>query len=48
MEFIIGILGSGIGSGIIAIVLAMLQWRWANSDKSDVLVFLEANATKLS
>ena len=48
MEFIIGILGAGIGSGIMAIVLAMLQRRWANSDKSDVLAFLESNATKLS
>lgn len=38
MEFIIGILGAGIGSGIMAIVLAMLQRRWANSDKSDAIV----------
>ena len=38
MGFIIGILGAGIGSGIMAIVLAMLQRRWANSDKSDAIV----------
>lgn len=35
MEFLIGILGAGIGSGLMAIVLAALQRKWAKADKKD-------------
>lgn len=38
MEFVIGILGAGIGSGIMAIVLAMLQRKWHKEDKQDAIV----------
>lgn len=32
MEFVIGLLGAGIGSGIMAILLAALQRKWAKTD----------------
>ena len=35
MEFVIGILGAGIGSGIMAIVQAALQRKWAKQDRKD-------------
>ena len=35
MNFIIGFLGAGIGSGIMATVLAACQRKWAKEDKHD-------------
>lgn len=35
MEILIGVLGAGIGSGIMAIVLACLNRKWAKADKHD-------------
>lgn len=34
-EFFIGLLGSGVGAGIMAIVLACLQRKWKKEDKHD-------------
>lgn len=34
-EFVIGLLGAGVGSGLMAIVLACLNRKWAKADKSD-------------
>ena len=38
MEVVIAILGACTGSGVTAIVLAVLQRRWAKSDKQDAIV----------
>ena len=38
MEIVIAILGACTGSGVTAIVLAVLQRRWAKSDKQDAIV----------
>lgn len=35
MELLIGILGAGIGSGIMAIILACLQHKWKKADCHD-------------
>lgn len=35
MDLLIGILGAGIGSGVMAIVLAWLQRKWRKEDKHD-------------
>lgn len=35
MEFIVGVLGAGIGSGIMALILARQQRKWAKEDKHD-------------
>ena len=35
MEILIGILGSGIGAGVMAIVLACLQRHWRKKDMQD-------------
>ena len=35
MDFIIGFLGAGIGSGVMAILLAAFQRKWAKEDKHD-------------
>ena len=36
MEFVIGILGAGIGSGLMAIVLAALQRKWKKEDEARI------------
>jgi hypothetical protein len=36
LEFITGILGAGIGSGIMAIVLAALQRKWKKDDEKQI------------
>lgn len=36
MEFVIGILGAGIGSGLMAIVLAALQRKWKKDDEARI------------
>ena len=38
MELLIGVLGAGIGSGIMAIVLAALQRKWKKADQQDVIL----------
>lgn len=38
MELLIGVLGAGIGSGIMAIVLAALQRKWKKDDQQDVIL----------
>lgn len=35
MDFIIGFLGAGIGSGVMAILLAWLNRKWAKADRHD-------------
>lgn len=35
MDFIIGFLGAGIGSGVMAILLAWFNRKWAKEDKHD-------------
>lgn len=35
MDFVIGLLGAGIGSGLMAIVLAMLNRKWSKEDRKD-------------
>lgn len=47
MEFIIGILGAGIGSGVMAIVLAALQRKWSKQDKADHRIDALVNAQKV-
>lgn len=47
MEFIIGILGAGIGSGLMAIVLAVLQRKWSKDDKEDARIDALVNAQKV-
>ena len=48
MEFIIGILGAGIGSGIMAIVLAVLQRKWSKEDKHDARIDALVDAQKVT
>lgn len=38
MELLIGVLGAGIGSGIMAILNAALQRRWKKADQQDVIL----------
>lgn len=38
LEFFIGILGAGTGSGVMAIVLACLKHRWAKDDSLAAIV----------
>lgn len=38
MNVVIGILGAGIGSGLMAIILACLQHKWKKEDQSDVRI----------
>ena len=38
MQFFVAILGAGIGSGIMAILLAMLQRKWSKEDKNDTRI----------
>lgn len=47
MEFVIGILGAGIGSGLMAIVLAILQRKWAKEDKCDARIDALITAEKV-
>lgn len=47
MEFVIGILGAGIGSGIMAIVLAAFQRKWSKQDKHDERIDALVNAQKV-
>lgn len=47
MELLIGILGAGIGSGFMAIVLAALQRKWAKDDKEDSRIDALVNAQKV-
>ena len=47
MDFVIGILGAGIGSGVMAIVLAALQRKWAKADKKDERIDALVNAQKV-
>lgn len=35
MELVVGVLGAGIGSGLMTIILAILNRKWAKSDKRD-------------
>lgn len=35
MDFVVGLLGAGIGSGVMAILLAALNRKWAKADKHD-------------
>ena len=35
MDFVIGFLGAGIGSGVMAILLAWLNRNWAKADRHD-------------
>ena len=47
MELVIGILGAGIGSGLMAIILAALQRKWNKQDKKDERIDALVNAQKL-
>lgn len=38
MELLIGVLGAGIGSGIMAIVQAVIQRKWKKDDQQDVIL----------
>lgn len=38
MELLIGLLGAGIGSGIMAILQAALQRKWKKADQQDVIL----------
>lgn len=38
MDFVVGLLGAGIGSGLMAIVLACLNRKWAKEDKWHAVV----------
>lgn len=48
MDLLIGLLGAGIGSGIMAIVLASLQRKWAKEDKHDSRIDALVNAQKVT
>lgn len=47
MEIIIGILGAGIGSGIMAVILAYLNHKWAKEDKHDTRLDVIINSQKI-
>lgn len=47
LDFIIGILGAGIGSGIMAIALAKLQRKWQKEDRSEDLIDAQTEALKV-
>jgi hypothetical protein len=38
MELLIGVLGAGIGSGIMAILHAALQRKWKKADQQDIIL----------
>lgn len=48
MELVIGILGAGIGSGIMAILHAALQRKWAKADKKDARIDALVTAQKVT
>lgn len=45
MDLLIGVLGAGIGSGIMAIILARLQRKWKKDDQQDAIL---AELSKIS
>ena len=47
MEFVVGVLGAGVGSGIMAIVLAACQRKWAKEDKHDDKMDAVVNGLKV-
>lgn len=47
MEFVIGILGAGVGSGLMTIILACLNRHWAKKDKRDDRVDALVSAQKV-
>lgn len=47
MELVIGILGAGIGSGIMAIIHAALERKWKKDDKEDARIDALVNAQKV-
>lgn len=47
MNFLIGILGAGIGSGLMAILLAVLQRHWNKTDKHDEKLDAIVNGLKI-
>lgn len=38
MEILIGLLGTGIGAGLMAILLAVLQRKWSKADQQDAIL----------
>ena len=38
MDIVIGVLGAGIGSGLMAIVMAVLQRKWKKDDQQNVIL----------
>ena len=48
MDLLIGLLGAGIGSGIMAIVLAALQRKWKKDDSHDERLDALINAQKVT
>lgn len=38
MEIVIGVLGAGIGSGLMAIVMAVIQRKWKKDDQQNVIL----------
>ena len=38
MDFVIGLLGAGVGSGIMAILHSALQRKWKKNDQQDVIL----------
>lgn len=47
MDLLIGILGAGIGSGLMAILLAAIQRHWSKSDKHDSKLDAIVNGVKI-
>lgn len=47
MELVIGILGAGVGSGLMAIILAIIQRKWQKDDKEDSRIDALVNAQKV-
>lgn len=47
MDIVIGVLGAGIGSGLMAIILAILNRRWAKKDNKDDRIDALVNAQKV-
>jgi hypothetical protein len=48
MNLLIGVLGAGIGSGIMAIILAVIQRKWKKADQQDVILAkLDAITTRM-
>jgi hypothetical protein len=48
MALIVGVLGAGIGSGIMAIILAVIQRKWKKADQQNVILAkLDAITTRM-